>query len=66
MRRTFTLEKLAVRPARMDGIETGIVADDQNAVFGHGEIEFERGDADLERAGESLMVFSGARPRAPR
>ena len=51
---TRTAEKLALRPARVDGIETGIVADHQNSVFGHGEIEFQRGDADLKRAGESL------------
>src|SRR5262249_18762156 len=45
-------EKLAVRPARVIGIEPAVVADDQHAVLGHGEIELERGHADRERRGE--------------
>ncbi len=37
----------------MIGIEANVVTYDQNAVFGDGEIEFERRDADLQRGLES-------------
>src|SRR5262249_10051651 len=46
-------EKLAVRRARVVGVETAVVADDENVVAGHGEIELERRHADCQRRGES-------------
>src|SRR5215831_11667483 len=46
------VEKLAVRRARVVGVETAVVADDENLVAGHGEIELERRHADRQRHGE--------------
>src|SRR6516225_4314694 len=45
-------EKRAVRSARVVGVETAVVADDENPIAGHDEIELERGHADRQRARE--------------
>src|SRR5262245_20938028 len=45
-------EKRAVRSARVVGVETAVVADDENPIAGHGEIELERGHAARERRRE--------------
>src|SRR5262249_44924244 len=46
------VEKLPVRGAGVVGVETPVVADDENPVAGHGEIELERRHADRQRHGE--------------
>ncbi len=41
------------------------MADDEHAVFGHGEVELERGDADRERRREGFEgIFRDQSPRA--
>src|SRR5262249_57092258 len=46
------VEKLAVWGARVVGVETAVMADDENPVAGHREIELERGHADRQRGRE--------------
>src|SRR5262252_3071339 len=46
------VEKLPVRGAGVVGVETAVVADDENPVAGHGEIELERRHPDRQRHGE--------------
>jgi hypothetical protein len=53
-RGSLGVEKFAVRPPRVVGVETAVVADDENAVAGHGEIELERGHADRQRRSEGF------------
>ena len=45
-RGSLGVEEPPVRSARVVGVETAVVADDENPVAGHGEIELERGHAD--------------------
>ena len=46
----------------MSGLSSNVVADDQDAVLRHREIEFERGDADLQRGLEGGEGVFGREP----
>ncbi len=47
--RSLFFQEGAIRPACVLGIEIRVMADDENVVPGHGEVEFKRGDADFQR-----------------
>ncbi len=58
-RRPRAGEELAVGSAGMVGVEAAVVADDQDAVLGHGEVELERRDADPKGRRERLEGVLG-------